>query len=89
MPCNRPVARVPELSIDATTVHGLLRFTSSTTSLSPGTSAGTIRIDTSWLDTRFICSRPCSRSRRFNSSPSRVGKAVFQVPRSVSSAKRM
>ncbi|EQA85748.1 hypothetical protein M218_27220 [Burkholderia pseudomallei MSHR338] len=54
MPCNRPVARVPELSIDATTVHGLLRFTSSTTSLSPGTSAGTICIDTSWPDTRFI-----------------------------------
>ncbi|MNL50195.1 hypothetical protein D3C87_1731920 [compost metagenome] len=88
-PCHRPVPREPELSTDATTVHGLLRLTAITTSLRPGVAVGTICISTSWLATRFICSRPCSRSRRFNNSPGPVGNAVRHVPHRSGSAKRI
>ncbi|MDH6151691.1 hypothetical protein OKW46_005681 [Paraburkholderia sp. WSM4179] len=47
LPCSLPVARVPELSTEATAVHGFVRFTVTTTTLSPGTSAGSIFMSTS------------------------------------------
>jgi hypothetical protein len=45
-------------------------------------------MSTSWLETRFICSSPCSRSRRFSVSPSQAGNADFHVPPVFESAMR-